>query len=123
MAARPDLGGASRTHGGLPLGSLFCPSDGDVPHQHGGPYRPSGVPQVVYGAHGALGPCNGNPQVVFGPHGPPLHGFLHVLASVWTHQDFQGAPVVSLAHEDLRLLALHVTMSLSVAGRAAPPLF
>jgi hypothetical protein len=122
-AARPDLGGDSRTHGGLPSGSTFCPSDGDVPCQHGGPYRPRGVPQVVYSAHGALGPHDGIPQVVFGPHGLPLHGFPHVPALVRTHQDFPGALVISLAHEDQRLLALDVTMSLLVAGRAAPPPF
>jgi hypothetical protein len=61
--------------------------------------------------------------MVFGPHGPPLHGFPHVPALVRTHQDFPGASVVSLAHEDLHLLALDVIMSLLVAGRAASPLF
>jgi hypothetical protein len=81
------------------------------------------VPQVVIGAHGALGPRDGIPQVVFGPHGLPLHGFPHVpaLALVRRHQDFLGALVVSLAHEDLHLLTSDVTMSLLVAGRAAPP--
>jgi hypothetical protein len=39
-----------------------------------------------------------------------------------THHGFPSVLVVSLAHEDLHLsLALDVTMSLSVPGRAVPP--
>jgi hypothetical protein len=45
-----------------------------------------------------------------------------MLASVRPHQDFPGALVVSLAHEDLRsALASDVTMPLSVPGQAVPP--
>jgi hypothetical protein len=62
------------------------------------------------------------PQVVYGGHVPPHHGFPHVPESVGPHQGFPGALFVSLAHENLHSsLALDVTMSLSVTGRAVPP--